>query len=404
MATISKEAQAEIAKSIDKVTADEHNLPGAVAVSVNKNGEVIFAHASGKRGLGSEEPMTLDSTFWIASCTKMICAVAVMQLVEAGRLSLDDANQLEQLLPELRKVNILTDVSKTGAASYREKKTKITLRMLLSHTAGFGYSFFDHRIKASRGAEGWDEFSGDADDILEQPLVNEPGEKWQYGVNIDWAGLAVERTTGRKLNDYFQQYIFKPLGITKINMFPGEEMKKHLAYLHQRSGPQLRVRDHLHRRALSAKHHHHSQIFNSAGAGCFAQPAEYTKILAALLNDGLSPTTGHRILRKESVDELLKNQIPQFPQFGRVPIPDAKPDLTNPIPELYAQPHDQPQGFSLAAMVLIHPTATGRGANSNWWCGLSNVFWHLDREKGVAGIVASQILPFAGMSSCVRER
>lgn len=93
---------------------------------------------------------------------------------------------------------------------------------------------------------------------------------------------------------------------------------------------------------------------------------------------------------------MFTNQIPEFPDFGRHAIPAAKPDLTNPIPELYPQPAEQPQGWGLTFMLTLHPGATGRGGNTGWWAGLPNLFWWCDREGGVAGIVASQILPFAG--------
>lgn len=101
---------------------------------------------------------------------------------------------------------------------------------------------------------------------------------------------------------------------------------------------------------------------------------------------------------------MFTNQIPQFPDFGRTPIPAVKPELTNPIAELYPQPPEQPQGWGLTFMLTIHPGATGRGKSTGWWAGLPNLFWWCDREGGVAGIVASQIVPFAGesFSSCDR--
>jgi CubicO group peptidase (beta-lactamase class C family) len=138
------------------------------------------------------------------------------------------------------------------------------------------------------------------------------------------------------------------------------------------------------------------EIFNSAGAGCFAQPREYTKIIATLLNDGISPTTKARILKPETVDLMFSNQIPNMPNFGREKIQAAIPELTNEIPELYPQPKEQEQGWGLTFMLTIHEGATGRGRNTGWWAGLPNLFWWADRERGVGGMVASQIVPFAG--------
>lgn len=121
-----------------------------------------------------------------------------------------------------------------------------------------------------------------------------------------------------------------------------------------------------------------------------------TEILSTLLNDGVSPTTSARILSEASIKEMFTNQIPQFPDFGRRGIPAAKPDLTNPIPDMYPQPTEQPQGWGLTFMMTIHPGAIGRGTNTAWWAGLANLYWWCDREKGIAGMCASQLLPFAG--------
>lgn len=151
------------------------------------------------------------------------------------------------------------------------------------------------------------------------PLVNQPGERWEYGINIDWAGIVLERATGHKLNDWIQQHIMHPLGLKNINMFPTESMKKNLAYMHQRwpgDPTKCEERDHMYREPILAKHEHDKKhIFHSGGAGAFAQPREYVQVLATLLNDGKSPITGAQILKKETVDEMFKNSIPQFPNL-----------------------------------------------------------------------------------------
>lgn len=175
-------------------------------------------------------------------------------------------------------------------------------------------------------------------------------------------------------------------------------MKSHLVHLHQRyPDGHLVSREHLQRTPLlNNTAEQNKDIFNSAGAGCFAQPSEYAKIIATLLNDGVSPATNTRILKAETVDQMFTNQIPEMPNFGREPIAAAIPELTNPLPELYPQPHDQEQGWGLTFMITIHEGATGRGRNTGWWAGLPNLFWWADREKGVGGMIASQIVPFGG--------
>lgn len=131
---LSESAAANIRKTMDGVTADKNGIPGCVAVVVGKDGKTIFSHASGNKGSETQDPMTLDTVFWIASCTKMIGGIAVMQLVEQGKLALDDADLVEKLCPELKDVQILKDVDAKGKPTLVEKKNRITLKMLLTHT------------------------------------------------------------------------------------------------------------------------------------------------------------------------------------------------------------------------------------------------------------------------------
>ena len=182
------------------------------------------------------------------------------------------------------------------------------------------------------------------------------------------------------LNEYFETHIFAPLHLSHINMFPTPSMKHQLAHMHQKytypsDGQQkVRERDHLYRRPLIVTSAEVSHVYNSAGAGCFARPTDYAQILATLLNDGVSPTTQNRILKKESVDEMFTNQIPDFPNFGRKGIVTAKTTYTNDIRDFYPQPKEQPQGWGLTFMLTIHEAATGRGKNTAWWAGLPNLF------------------------------
>lgn len=132
---VNQKAQDAVQKSLDSVTSDPSTgIPGLVFVAVDKNGDEIASHASGKRGLDSDKPMDMDTVFWIASCTKLIATIACLQAVEEEKLKLDDSKHLYEFCPELEKVKVLKD-----DGTLEEKKEGITLRMLLSHTAGFGY-------------------------------------------------------------------------------------------------------------------------------------------------------------------------------------------------------------------------------------------------------------------------
>ena len=175
--SLTAQATENLRTLVDSSCADpKTDIPGVTVAVVGKDGNDLFVHSAGKRGIESDEPMTPENVFWIASCTKMLTGIACMQLVENGVLKLDDGDQLEGLCPELKDLPVLKD----GAV---EKKNKaITLRMLLTHTAGFGYSFFNERIRNWGFPGGIDEFSGRVEDI-KLPLLFQPGEGWEYGVS-----------------------------------------------------------------------------------------------------------------------------------------------------------------------------------------------------------------------------
>ncbi|KAI1172007.1 beta-lactamase/transpeptidase-like protein [Nemania sp. FL0916] len=383
----SEQTVSELRSIVDKTVSD--SIPGTTVVVIDKNGDDLFAYSAGKRGIASPDPMTLDNIFWIASCTKMVTALACMQLVEKGVLRLEDADQVESLCPELKYKKVLR---KDG--SFEDKKKGITLRMLLSHTAGFGYTFFNETIRDWSQPVGLNELNCSAKEIMSSPLPFQPGEGWQYGVGIDWAGIVLERQTGLDLNEYMQKHILQPLGLENVNMFPTKHMKERVAYMSQRdANGKLSPRDHELRHVLKAEtEEEKAACFQSGGAGLFAKPQEYARILAVLLNDGTCPKTGAQLLKKDTVDEMFQNQIPEFPDFGRQGIPAAKPDLTNPIPDLYPLPDHAVQGWGLSFMLT--GGGTGRSKTTGWWAGLPNLFWWCDRENGVAGIVCSQVLPF----------
>lgn len=204
-------------------------------------------------------------------------------------------------------------------------------------------------------------------------------------------------------------------------MVPTEEMKSRLAYMNHRDhNGNLHPRDHLLRGALVLRSKEEAEgFFNSGGAGMFGKPRDYcskssflcslqfeylpwvytmltdahAEILAMLLNDGKCPKTGAEILKPSTVAEMFTNQIPDFPNFGRQGLAASKPELTNQIPELYPVPGNPPQGWGLTFM-LSNGGPTGRSKTTANWAGLANCWWWCDWEQGVAGMLATQVLPF----------
>lgn len=182
---LSAQAVAQVQSTLDGVTANkESGVPGLVFLAADKNGETLVSQVSGNFGAQTPRPMTLDSVFWIASCTKLITAIACLQLVEQGKIGLDDHQMLYKYVPELEKMKMVS-LEPDGFITKKlvDRPGNITLRMLLSHTAGFAYTFLDPRAAIYSRPVGIDEFSGDIRDILELPLFNPPGAAWEYGVS-----------------------------------------------------------------------------------------------------------------------------------------------------------------------------------------------------------------------------
>lgn len=276
----------------------EPAIPGAIAIAVDNKGNIILSHASGFARLGGDTPMTLDTVLWLASCTKLLTGIACMQLVEQGRLSLDDSDELDHLAPELKNLKVLIRGS-DGLLTLVPQERAITLRMLMTHTgertnqsrakphlyngtianhtviaAGFGYAFDNPDLCEWARPIGIDDFSGKKADVLYRPLMFQPGTAFQYGVSIDWVGVVIERVTNISLEEYFHKFIFEPLEVTDITFFPTDEMKSRLAYMHRRKGDgSLIVSDHLLRSSLTSRD---KLGFCLGGCGCFGTLKDYS--------------------------------------------------------------------------------------------------------------------------------
>lgn len=226
-------AQSAVQASLDASVKDQTSgLHGIAFTAVKKDGTIIAEAAAGSRSQNGSDPVTNETMFYMASCTKFIVAIAVMQLVEQGKIGLDDHEALYKLIPELEKKQVF-DYEK---GTMRDRKGDITLRMLLAHTAGFGYNFFDPRVQMweqamKKSGVPWD---GKESTFLDMPLLQDPGQIWEYGVNMDYAGMVVERISGLKLGEYCKKHIFEPLGLKNITFFPNAEQKRNIMTMMQR--------------------------------------------------------------------------------------------------------------------------------------------------------------------------
>ena len=211
--------------------AEAKEVPGVVALAATDTG-VLYEGAFGLRDVVDGPAMTRDSVFRIASMTKAVTSVAALQLVEQGKLQLDEP--IGKVLPELAAPQVLEGFDSSGAPRLRPAKRPITLRHLLTHTAGFGYEVWDpdliHYVKVT----GIPSILTGKLAALHLPLVFDPGERWEYGINIDWVGRAVEAAAGQPLDAYFSAHIFAPLGMTDTGFVPSADQASRLVRVHRR--------------------------------------------------------------------------------------------------------------------------------------------------------------------------
>lgn len=355
------------------------DVPGVVAVVVNRD-EVLYEGAFGKRNLTTSEPMTYDSVCWIASMTKAITGACTMQLVEQGKLDLDAP--AEQWVPMLKEAQVLEGWNDEGKPKLRPPKRPITLRQLLTHTAGFSYEFWSADILRYQEVAGVPNIASGRIAALKTPLLFDPGERWEYGIGIDFAGLAVEAVSGKKLSAYMQDYLLSPLGMRDTAFKIRPDMRARLATIHARGddGTLTPIAFELPQ----------DPEFDLGGGGLYGTAGDYARFVRMVLNRG--ELDGVRVLDAETVDMMCQNVIGDL----RVtPMKTVMPQFANDA-EFFP---GLPKGWGLTWQVNLEPAPTGRSAGSLQWAGLANSYFWIDPVRGIGGVYMTQITPFADVKS-----
>ncbi|KZP25119.1 beta-lactamase/transpeptidase-like protein [Athelia psychrophila] len=360
-------------------------IPGAVLVATNKSGTLNYAKAFGRTGVSPDaKPLTLDSTFWLASCSKLFTTIAALQCAERGLFSLDSPADIVRLLPELAAPNILTGFDAEGKPITVPAKNRITLRQLLAHTAGMSYEFTNPLLSAWRKTP---EGSRTYDDAFLSkylmPLVYEPGELWMYSGGVDWAGKLVERANGgMALEAYMQQYMWDPLGMQDITFHLEKKarVKQRLVEMTARvpeSGVVI---------LETGENTFAPEVvsFASGGGGLWGSAPEFLKVLTSILRDD------GRLLGSETVAEMFKPQLSP-------PCKDNWMKLLKTSAGNAAYTGNAPMGMEftggLGGFSSLEDMPGRRKKGSLAWGGLPNLFWWIDPEGGVAGLYASQMTP-----------
>jgi methyl acetate hydrolase len=364
-------------ESLDRIfsqAVESRAMPGIVALAATDKG-TLYEGAFGTREIGKQAPMALDTVVWIASMTKAITTTAAMQLVEHGKLSLD--RPATEVVPELARAQVLDGFDAAGKPRLRAPKRAITLKHLLTHTAGFAYEIWRPEIAKYQEVTGTPGITTCTNAALTTPLLFDPGDRWEYGINIDWAGKMVEAVAGQKLDRYFQDHILGPLGMKDTAFALGPSQRARLSAVHQRDDKGALVPIEF---ALPE-----TPEFLMGGGGLYGTAPDYLAFAQMLMRGGTH--NGAQVLRRETVDLMAQNHIGAL-EIG--PIKTVMPALSHDVELLPGVT----KKWGLSFLINMQPLPTGRSAGSLAWAGLANTYFWIDRTKQVCGIFASQVLPF----------
>jgi CubicO group peptidase (beta-lactamase class C family) len=282
---------------------DSGDLPGVVTVIATKD-KILQLDAVGFADIETKRPMTSDTLFWMASQTKLVTAVAVMMLVEEGKLSLDEP--VTTYLPELKDLRVIAEQDEKRTVLVSPDKS-ITLRMLLSHTAGM---IFITPFQRKFGIDSLS-ISKALNTFVMTPLAHQPGTKYLYSnIGIDVAATAVEQVSGMPFETFLEKRLFEPLGMKETTFFPTAEQVQRLAKPYRLDNETKKLTE---TKIFFLTYPVENQTirFPEGGGGLFSTPTEWIRLYQMLAGEGTFD--GKKILSQKSVLEIRTKQTGELP-------------------------------------------------------------------------------------------
>jgi CubicO group peptidase (beta-lactamase class C family) len=361
---------AELDRVIDEAVARQ-DAPFLVAMTGSANG-VTWSGAAGERSPG--QPASLDTVFRIFSMTKAVGSTAAMILMDRGKLKADDT--VESIVPEFGELQLLEGFD-GETPRLRKPRNKATVRHLATHTSGLVYEFWNTEMPRYMQSSGAPTILSGLTASMNYPLQFEPGERWDYGIGIDWLGRIVEKIDGRRIDRFCREEIFDPLGMPDTRFEVEAQMAPRLASVAMR-GEDGKFADF----ALAPPS---NPEFYGMGHALYSTAPDYMRFLRMYLNKGT--LDGKRILSAAGVDAMLANQI------GDTPIPRLK----TVAPPITADAEFFPgkrKSHSMAFMRFDEDIPGMRHAGSQGWAGVLNSHYWFDPKADVIGLLMTQSLPF----------
>jgi methyl acetate hydrolase len=348
-------------------------IPGVVALAADDRG-VFYRGAFGRRAVDKTEAMTLDSVFRIASMTKAVTGAAAMQLVEQGRIDLEQP--MGDVLPVVKDVKVLDGFNADGTPRLRDPKSRVTLRHLLTHTSGYGYDIFNADLARYIEVAGLPSILSRKNDALRVPLLFDPGSGWEYGVGVDLVGKVIEAVSGQDLEGYFRRHILDPLGMRDTSFLLRHDMAQRLVGTHMR-GPDGKPI------TINLEPTDDGE-FHTGGAGLFSTAPDYLRFTRMLLAGGT--LDGVKVLEPETVALMASNAI------GDLDVPMVRSN--NPALALEVETFPgQVKKWGLTFLINTEDVEGFRSGGSLTWGGVHNTYYWIDLKKHVTAVALMQILP-----------
>jgi CubicO group peptidase (beta-lactamase class C family) len=362
--TLPQQGSAAISSAL-KTATDRGDVPGVAVAVVNKDG-VLYNEAFGKSRTLTSTPMAKDTIFNMASMTKPVTSIAIMMLVDEGKLKIDD--EVAKYLPKWKDPLVISTFNEADASyQTRPAKRPITIRHLLTHTSGIGYGFSSPTLTKIMAKEKKTE--------LDLPLLFDPGESWAYGASTRVLGHLVEAISAQKIDAFLASRILQPLGMHDTGyLVPPEKISRVVAV--NARGTDGKFVERPMPTTLPA------QV--QGDGGLYGTTTDYGLFLRMLLNRGT--LNGKRILSERSVKTIFENHM------GSVvvqPQESANQTLSRNFP-VGAGKDRWGLGFQLAA----EKQADRRSPGSGTWAGIFNTHFFIDPSKEIGVVVMMQTLPF----------
>ncbi|WWC73881.1 uncharacterized protein I206_107853 [Kwoniella pini CBS 10737] len=385
-------------QSLDKLlkeTVNRRHVPGVFYGATSAKEEIYFNQYGEKVfGVATSGQIDSDTTTECFSQTKLITCIAALQLVDQHLVSLDSVEDVEKYLPEISECKVIKGYGEDDKPILEEPKNKVTLRMLMSHSAGFTYMFVPNLLSKWHAQNPSPSLLDPKATVksLVTPFIYEPGTSWKYSTSIDWVGKLVERVSGLDLEDYFQKYLFKPCGIKTLTFYPTEEIKKHKMSICYRDpeGKVQRIPNNF-GMGRPTEVDQIPKALLSGGGGLFGTQRDYLTFLRNLLQcDPSSPYhSSEPLISPVSWKELFTPSIPKgegYTGVENIIAMVSKPGYIHPSPTVETINH------SVGFLLTLEDFTEGRKAGSGCWSGAAKTQFWIDPKTGIAAICGTQLL------------